>query len=44
MQRSNSWASNWLKRYDKEGIKGLRDRTKSGRSVELSEETSYQIK
>src|SRR6478752_8562201 len=39
-----AWASNWLKRYDKEGIEGLKDRTKSGRPSEISEETSYQIK
>jgi hypothetical protein len=32
MHRSNNpWASDWLKRYDKEGIEGLKDRTKSGR-------------
>ena len=31
MHRSNPWASDWLKRYDKEGIEGLRNRTKSGR-------------
>ena len=44
MHRSNPWASDWLKRYDKDGIDGLKDRTKSGRPPELSEETSYQIK
>jgi transposase len=44
IHRSNPWASNWLKRYDKEGIKGLQDRTKSGRPAELSEEVIYQIK
>src|SRR4051794_14671809 len=46
MHRSNNpWASDWLKRYNKEGIEGLRNRTKSGRPSELSEETSsYQIK
>ena len=26
--RSNPWASDWLKRYDDKGIKGLQDRTK----------------
>jgi transposase len=45
MHRSNPWASNWLKRYDDEGIEGLQDRTKSGRPPELTkEEVSYQIK
>ena len=24
MHRSNPWASDWLKRYDKEGIEGLK--------------------
>ncbi len=42
--RSNPWASDWLKRYDKEGIEGLKDRTKSGRSPEMSEEVSFSIK
>ena len=44
MHRSNPWASDWLKRYDEEGIKGLKDRTKSGRPAGMSEEISYQIK
>jgi len=44
LHRSKSWASDWLKRYDEEGIDGLKDRTKSGRPSKLSEETSYQIK
>ena len=44
IHRSNPWASDWLKRYNKEGLEGLKDRTKSGRPPELSEETSYQIK
>ena len=44
MHRSNPWSSDWLKRYDKEGIDGLKDRPKSGRPPELAEETSYQIK
>jgi putative transposase len=44
MHRSNPWASDWLIRYDKEGLEGLRNRTKSGRPSELTEEISYQIK
>jgi putative transposase len=42
--RSNPWAFDWLKRYDKEGLEGLKDRTKAGRPPEVSEQTSYQIK
>src|SRR3954469_12675272 len=44
MHRSNLWTSDWLKRYDKEGIDGLKNRQNSCRPTELSEETSYQIK
>src|SRR3954463_13476257 len=44
IHRSNPWASDWLKRYDKEGLEGLRNRTKSGRPTELTEEICYQIK
>ena len=44
MHRSNPWSSNWLKRYDRDGIDGLKDKPKSGRPPELSKEISYQIK
>jgi hypothetical protein len=44
MHRSNPWALDWLKRYGEEGIGGLKDRTKCGRSPELSEEVSFTIK
>jgi transposase len=44
LHRSKAWASDWLKRYDKEGINGLKTRQKSGRPSELSEEVVYQIK
>ena len=45
LHRSKAWASDWLKRYDKEGIEGLKTRPKSsGRPSELSEEIMYQIK
>ena len=44
MHRSNPWASDWLKRYDKECLEGLRNRTKSGRPSEISKEVVYQIK
>ncbi len=42
--RSNPWTSDWLKRYDKEGLKGLNDRTKADRPSEMSEEVSFSIK
>ena len=44
LNRNRAWACVWLKRYDKEGIRGLKDRTKSGRPSELSKEATYQIK
>ncbi len=44
LNRNRAWACVWLKRYDKEGIEGLKDKPKSGRPPELSEEISYQIK
>ena len=44
LHRSRAWASDWLKRYDKEGIEGLRERTKSGRPTEIPEDIEYQIK
>ena len=44
LHRSNPWASDWLKRYDKEGIEGLKTRQKSGRPTEISEEIRYQIR
>ena len=44
LHRSKSWASDWLKRYDKEGIEGLITRQKCGRPSKISEEVVYQIK
>ena len=44
LHRSRAWACEWLKRYSKEGIKGLKNRQKSGRPSELSEEITCQIK
>ena len=34
----------WLKRYDKESIEGLKDRTKSGRPSRIIGRDNYQIK
>ena len=44
MNRSNPWASDWLKKYGNEGIDGLKDRAKSDRRPELPEEIEYEIK
>ncbi len=44
LHRSKSWASGWLKRYDKEGIDRLKTRQKSGRPSKISEEVVQQIK
>ena len=40
LHRSKSWASDWLKRYNKEGIEGLKTRPKCGRPTEISKEVS----
>jgi transposase len=44
LHRNRSWACKWLKRYDEEGIDGLKDKPKSGRPTELSAEIEYEIK
>ena len=44
LHRCKAWASDWLKRYDEEGIEGLRDRPKSGRHSQMSEQTEHKIK
>ena len=44
LDRSKAWACEWLKRYDKEGIEGLKTRKKSGRPSAISEEIICHIK
>lgn len=44
INRSNPWASYWLKRYDKQGIEGLKDRPKSGRHPKISRQKEYRIR
>jgi putative transposase len=45
LHRSRSWACQWLKRYDRQGLDGLKDRPKGGRPIESSEEgVEYEIK
>ena len=38
--RSRWWAYKWLKRFDNAGLKGLKNKHRSGRPPEVSEETS----
>jgi transposase len=38
LHRTRIWAYKWLKRYDIDGIEGLRDRHRSGRPPDVSEE------
>ena len=38
------WAYKWLKRFDKEGLNGLKDRVRTGRPPEVSKETSTRIR
>ena len=44
LHRNRSWAWVWLKRYDEEGLEGLKNKPRTGRPSELSEEIMYQIK
>ena len=38
LHKTRIWAYKWLKRYDIDGIQGLRDRHRSGRPPDVSEE------
>ncbi|MDN5845779.1 MAG: winged helix-turn-helix domain-containing protein [Candidatus Nitrosocosmicus sp.] len=44
IHRSRSWACQWLKGYDKQGMDGLKDIPKNGRRTELPVEIEYKIK
>jgi transposase len=44
LHRCKDWVCEWLKRYDKKGTNGLKNRQKSGRPPILSEEISCMIK
>jgi putative transposase len=38
LHRTRTWAGVWLKRYEKEGLEGLKNKPRSGRPSELPEE------
>ncbi len=44
LHRNRVWACIWLKRYEKEGLEGLKNKSRSGRPSELSEEDIYSLK
>ena len=44
LHRSKPWASYWLQRYKREGVKGLRNKPKSGRVPRIPLEVSMRIR
>jgi transposase len=44
IHRSKTWASYWLERYMEEGVKGLEDKPKSGRTPHIPLATSTRIR
>ncbi len=44
LHRNRTWACVWLKRYDEEGLDGLKNKPRTGRPSELSEEVICSIK
>ena len=44
LHRSRPWALYWLERFFKEGIAGLKDRSKSGRPPEIPEKLAIMIR
>ena len=44
LHRSKPWASYWLHRYNKEGLKGLQNKPKSGRIPQIPLEVSARIR
>jgi transposase len=44
LHRSRGWAYKWLKRYNNEDIQGLKDKLRSGRPPDVSEEKLLEIR
>jgi transposase len=44
LHRSRAWAYKWLKRYDIDGLDGLKDRPRNGRPPEVPEEKLLKIR
>ena len=43
-RRSRWWAYKWLNRFDKDGLEGLKNRPRTGRPPDVSEETFDDIR
>jgi putative transposase len=44
LHRSRAWAYKWLKRFDNEGVEGLKGRPRSGRPPDVPEEKLSKIR
>ncbi len=44
LHRSRTWTSDWLARYHKEGIDGLKNRPRSGRPSKLSDQVAVTVR
>jgi putative transposase len=44
LHRSIAWEYKWLKRFDNEGLEGLKDRPRSGRPPDIPEEKLLKIR
>jgi putative transposase len=44
LHRSRPWALYWLDRFSKEGVGGLKDRSKTGRPPKIPEELAMRIR
>lgn len=44
LNKTRWWAYKWLKRFDKQGLEGLKDLPRSGRPPKVSEKKMYKIK
>jgi putative transposase len=44
LHRCRAWAYKWYKRYNDDGLQGLKDRTRSGRPPDVPKDTMLQIR
>ena len=44
LRRSIAWAYKWLRRFDKEGLEGLKNKPRSGRPPDVSQEKLSKIR